>query len=210
MRGIVQTVDAHRCFHGRSLQEPIMTLQTAVETTESGSNSVAVNRFAWNRSTPPATLVIGFGNVGLGDDGAGIHLVELLRSELALSACEFMSAGTHSLSLLPHLEATNALLLISATQIDRPPGTLAIYEGTAMDQFLKGVHVRSVHEVGMVDLLNVARARGSLPRRLALLCIQPGTLGAGAVLSTPVAATLDRAAIEVRALLQQWKVAVTV
>jgi Ni,Fe-hydrogenase maturation factor len=38
--------------------------------------------------------VLGFGNVLLSDDGAGVQLVELLRSELGPEAAEFVDGGT--------------------------------------------------------------------------------------------------------------------
>src|SRR6202034_4473310 len=44
---------------------------------------------AWRGADPPSALVLGFGNILLGDDGAGVQLVDRLRAQLATSACEF-------------------------------------------------------------------------------------------------------------------------
>jgi hypothetical protein len=42
-------------------------------------------------ATPPPSLVLGFGNVLLSDDGAGVHLVERLRLELGPDAAESLT-----------------------------------------------------------------------------------------------------------------------
>ena len=155
--------------------------------------------------TSPA-LVLGFGNVLLSDDGAGVQLVERLRSELGSNAAEFVDGGTLSFSLLPYIEATDSMLVIDAADINRSPGAITLLEGAAMDQFLSSARRRSVHEVGLIDLLDMARLRDSLPRRRALLCVQPGRIDWNEALSTPVAQALPEAVRQVAALLQRWKI----
>jgi len=51
---------------------------------------------AASRLATPRALVLGFGNVLLSDDGAGIRLVERLRSELGADAAQFVDGGTLS------------------------------------------------------------------------------------------------------------------
>ena len=55
-------------------------------------------------------------------------------------------------------------------------GAIAPFEGAAMDEFLRSTRRRTVHEVGLIDLLDMARLRDCLPPRRALLCIQPGRI----------------------------------
>ncbi len=150
--------------------------------------------------------MLGFGNVLLSDDGAGVQAVELLR-ELCGNAANFIDAGTLSFSLLSYIEATDSLLVIDAANLDDVPGTLAMFAGTAMDDFLKSVRRRTVHEVGLIDLLDMARLGECLPSRRALLCIQPGRIDWGETLSAPVAQALPEAARRAAALLEQWSLA---
>ncbi len=74
-----------------------------------------------------------------------------------------------------------------------------------MDAFLKTTRRRSVHEVGLIDLLDMARLHGCLPRQRALLCIQPQHIDWGETLSPHVAAALPDAVGQARATLQRWK-----
>jgi len=153
----------------------------------------------------PSPLVLGFGNVLLGDDGAGVHVVEHLRSEFGVDAAAFIDAGTLSFSLLPCIEATDSLLVIDAANINGAPGTIGLFEGAAMDGFLTSARRRTVHEVGLIDLLDMARLQDCLPPRRALLCIQPGRIDWSETLSAPVAEALPEAIRQAEALLERWR-----
>jgi hydrogenase maturation protease len=153
----------------------------------------------------PLHLVLGFGNVLLSDDGAGVQLLEQLRSQHGPQTANFIDAGTLSFSLLPYIEAANSMLVIDAADINDRAGAIVLYEGDAMDAFLQSTRRRTVHEVGLIDLLDMARLRDCLPARRALLCIQPGRIDWSEQLSTPVAAALPEAARQASALLQRWQ-----
>jgi hydrogenase maturation protease len=155
----------------------------------------------------PHALVLGFGNVLLSDDGAGVQLVERLRSELGADAAEFVDGGTLSFSLLSYVEAAHSMLVIDAADLEGTPGAIGLFEGLAMDEFLKTSRRRTVHEVGLIDLLDMARLLGCLPDRRALLCIQPGRIDWCETLSAPVTEAMPEAARRARATLERWKLA---
>jgi hydrogenase maturation protease len=157
------------------------------------------------RRSVPIPLVLGFGNTLLGDDGAGVHLMTRLSMELGPDAAQFIDGGTMSFSLLPYVEMADSMLIVDAANLDQPPGTVLLLEGSAMDVFLKTTRRRSVHEVGLIDLLAMARLHGCLPNQRALLCIQPKCIDWSETLSPPVAAALPEAATQARAALQRWK-----
>jgi hydrogenase maturation protease len=155
--------------------------------------------------TASPALVLGFGNVLLSDDGAGIRLVERLRSELDNVAAEFVDGGTLSFSLLSYVESTDSMLVLDAADLDATPGTIGFFEGAAMDDFLKSSRRRTVHELGLIDLLDMARLRDCLPSRRALLCIQPGRIDWNEALSPPVAEAMPEAAYRARSTLRRWR-----
>lgn len=159
---------------------------------------------AWTASDPPAALILGFGNILLGDDGAGVQLVERLRAQLPGSGCQFVDGGTMSFSLLSHVEAANALLVIDAAELGKSAGSVELFENEHMDGFLKSTRRRTVHEVGLVDLLDMARLRDCLPRSRALLCIQPALIDWSESLSPAVEAALGEASTVARAVLSRW------
>jgi hydrogenase maturation protease len=157
-------------------------------------------------SLPAAStaLVLGFGNVLLSDDGAGVKLVERLRAELGADAATFVDGGTLSFSLLSYIELTDSMLVIDAADLESAPGTVHLFEGAAMDRFLASTRRRTVHEVGLIDLLDMARLQDCLPSRRALLCIQPHRIDWSEALSAPVAQALPAAGRQAQALLHRW------
>lgn len=160
------------------------------------------------RPPSPATaapiLVLGVGNTLMRDDGVGVRLMEALAaSEPALPGVEYVDAGTLSFLLLPMIEQCGALLVLDAAQLDTAPGDIRRLEGVAMDEFLRTARC-SVHEVGMRDLLDVARLTGHLPERRAFVGIQPLEIGWGEILSGPVAGALPAAISAARAVLSNW------
>jgi hydrogenase maturation protease len=154
----------------------------------------------------PVPLVLGIGNVLLSDDGVGVRLIERLRSELGADAASFVDGGTLSFSLLSYIESTDSMLVIDAADLDSAPGAIGLFEDIAMDRFLASVRRRTVHEVGLIDLFDMARLQGCLPRRRALLCIQPSRIEWSETLSAPVAQALPAAGREARALLRRWSI----
>jgi hydrogenase maturation protease len=98
------------------------------------------------------------------------------------------------------------LLVIDAANLDGAAGSIGLFEGDAMDRFLASTRRRSVHEVGLIDLLDMARLQDCLPRRRALLCIQPWRIDWSETLSAPVAEALPDAARQAQGLLQRWTV----
>ena len=169
-----------------------------------GWSHTILSRRDRDASSRAPALVIGFGNVLLGDDGAGVKLVDLLRTQLAPNHCQCIDGGTMSFSLLAFVESTNSILVVDAAELDAPPGTLAMFEGAAMDAFLRSVRRRSVHEVGLIDLLDMARLRDCLPERRALMCIQPGAIDWSETLSPAVSGAFAAGAAQARAVLDRW------
>jgi hydrogenase maturation protease len=67
----------------------------------------------------------------------------------------------------------------------------------------------SVHEVGLSDLMDMARLSDTAPRRRALIGIQPASLDLGAEPSPAVAAAVPVAARTALDLAQQWRLEAT-
>lgn len=150
-------------------------------------------------------LVLGVGNTLMRDDGVGVRLVEALAAiEPALPDVEYVDAGTLSFLLLPRIEECAALLVLDAAHLGTRPGDVRRLEGAAMDEFLRTARC-SVHEVGVRDLLDVARLTGHLPERRAFVGVQPLETGWGEALSEPVAGALAEAVGAARAVLETWR-----
>lgn len=136
-------------------------------------------------STAADLLVLGLGNVLLGDDGVGPAAIARLRQAYAIpDNVRCLDGGTLGLSLLPYLEDAHAVIMVDAVLENGPPGTLVRLTG---DDVGPAVATRlSPHQVGVADLLQGARWHDREPRRLVLLGIVPESIELGVGLSPAV------------------------
>ena len=134
-------------------------------------------------------LVLGLGNVLLGDDGLGAAAVARLRDEFdGPRDVRVLDGGTLGLALLPYVEEAEAVILVDAIRDDEPAGTFVRLEG---DDVAPAVATRlSPHQVGVADLLDGARWRDRYPSRVVLLGLVPESIELGVGLSPAVATAL--------------------
>lgn len=152
------------------------------------------------------TLVLGIGNSLLADEGVGGHVIRALETLLADDAeVELLDGGTLSFSLAGPIEDADALIVVDAAQLQAPPGSLRTFDGEDMDCFLLGNRKSSVHEVGLTDLMAIAKLSGHWPEHRALVAIQPEKIDWGETLSEPVSAAIPEACRRILELIAGWR-----
>lgn len=148
------------------------------------------------------TVVIGIGNNLLGDDGAGVHVIERLRQRNRDDSIEFIDGGTLSFSLLEPVEEARQLIVVDAAYLDSAPGTVRVFRNDELEEFLTTSARPSVHEVNLLDVLGAARLRGNLPSDCALVAIEPQMVDWSAEPSPAVASAIDEACERVLELIE--------
>lgn len=140
--------------------------------------------------------VLALGNLMHGDDGVGIHLLRQLESQnRPLTAkcvarginLRWIEGGTLGLELTHSLDGVEYLLVLDAVAMQQAPGTVARYEGDSLYQLPVG---RSVHLMGLSDLLVAIQLLGNPPREVILLGVAPASTAWGLEMSTEVTAAL--------------------
>jgi hydrogenase maturation protease len=111
----------------------------------------------------PRILVMGVGNVLMGDEGVGVHAVRMLEQRARPAGVSLLDGGTGGFHLLSHVGACDILIMIDATLDGRPPGTIAVIEPRYASDFPRAL---SAHDIGLKDLVDSAAILGSLPRVL--------------------------------------------
>lgn len=155
---------------------------------------------------PPRTLVLGFGNATRGDDGIGVHAIAHLETRaLTIPGVRLLDGGTSTLELLEHIELCDNLIVIDAAELHAPAGEIRCFVDTEMDRQLGGAK-RTAHEVALRDLIDMARLRDALPRRRALIGIQPHATGWSATPSPQVLEALPDVCERVMELARKWTV----
>lgn len=150
------------------------------------------------------TLILGIGNTLLTDEGAGIHALNLLQSEYPdIPNITYLDGGTLSFTLATWIEDCDNLIVFDAAEFHLPVGSVRTLVGEDMDNFL-GASKRSAHEVGLLDLIDIARLTDSLPANRALIGIQAAEFGWGMQACDAVQDALPLAVKEARKLIELW------
>lgn len=152
-----------------------------------------------------STLLLGIGNILFQDEGVGIQILEKWQKQYQVSPevlC--LDGGTLSFTLAEPIANADYFILIDSAQLHAEPGTVQLFKNQAMDDFIRREKKISVHEVSVIDLLDMARLTDSLPKNRALIGVQPHTLAWGSELTKPVAAALPQAFDFINNTLEEW------
>ena len=153
-----------------------------------------------------STLVLGIGNTLLTDEGIGVHATRFIYDNHAdLPDTHYLDGGTLSFTLAASIEDAENLIVIDAAQLNDEPGTVRTFVGEEMDDYLNGQTKRSVHEVGLMDLMSMVRLAGRLPKNRALIGVQPKNLDWGEAPSEEVQAAIPDVCKKALHLIQEWQ-----
>lgn len=143
-------------------------------------------------------LVLGIGNVLMGDEGVGVAAVRRLEGTPLPPGVTLLDGGTGSFQLLSWLAGQDAVVLIDASADAHPPGTVSLLEPRFASDFPRSL---TAHDIGLRDLIEAASLLETLPRvflvTVSVAEVQSMRIG----LSDAVAASLPRVVGQVESLL---------
>jgi len=127
-------------------------------------------------------VVVGFGNVFRRDDGAGHLVVEGIGSPDAIAARD------GAVEMVDVLASHDQVVLVDAVKSGAVVGTIHRFEdGQVYPRSWGG----SSHSMGLVEVLELARALDTLPDRVSVIGIEVGDTTEGIGLSAPVQEAVD-------------------
>ncbi len=142
------------------------------------------------------TVVLGLGNLLLGDEGVGVHAARALLAG-GVPGAEVLDVGTAILDALPALARAERLVVIDAVQAGGTPGS--IYR-MPFDRVRPAATVAGLHGFDLARALALA-GRAEAPERVVVLGVEPARVEWSVELSPAVAAAmpflLDAVRVEV-------------
>ena len=105
-------------------------------------------------------LILGIGNLLMGDEGVGVHVVRALEGEALPPGVEVLDGGTGGFHLLELFDEHRHMILIDATLDDSEPGTVRVLHPKFATDFPRSL---SAHDIGLRDLVESAALLGPLP-----------------------------------------------
>ncbi|MEE9117775.1 MAG: HyaD/HybD family hydrogenase maturation endopeptidase [Calditrichia bacterium] len=106
-------------------------------------------------------LILGIGNVLMGDEGVGVHAIKELEKESFPPNVTLLDGGTGGFHLLEYLQEYPTIIMIDATMDNDPAGTIKVIEPKFATDFPKAL---SAHDIGLRDLIESTAVLGELPK----------------------------------------------
>ncbi|MCF6237598.1 MAG: HyaD/HybD family hydrogenase maturation endopeptidase [Candidatus Marinimicrobia bacterium] len=147
--------------------------------------------------------VLGLGNIIFGDEGFGVEMVRQLPEYNSYpDYVNFIDGGTQGIYLLDYFESPECLLILDAIIPVEYDAEVYSYQGSDLPSF---IHRKlSSHQIGLSELLSLAKLHEKMPRKIALIGIPPDNLDMGMGLSPKVRALIPKALAETDQILQSW------
>lgn len=153
------------------------------------------------RVAPAGITVLGLGNVLLGDDSFGPHVIATLQARYEFpGGVELVDAGTPGHELSVYLDGRDALIVVDAVRAQGQAGEIRLFRGEDVVARPPSI-VTSPHEPGLRDALLKLSFGGRAPADLLLVGVIPLQFELGAGLSEPVERAVPEAESAVLAAL---------
>ncbi len=145
-------------------------------------------------------LVLGIGNLLLGDEGVGVRAVEALARRFILSPpVEILDGGTSGMALIEAMACRDGLIVADAVRTGAAPGSVTVLRDAEVPALFS--RKISPHQLGLSDVLTALRLTDEFPGHLTLVGIEPASLAPGIGLTPAVAAAIEPALAQILALL---------
>lgn len=94
---------------------------------------------------------MGIGNLLMGDEGVGIHVIRQLQEDKELADIEIIDGGTGGVQLLDFFLRHDLVILVDAAMDQREPGAMTRLKPIYSNDYPKAI---MVHDIGLKDVLN--------------------------------------------------------
>lgn len=130
-------------------------------------------------------VIAGLGNLLLGDDGFGVHVIQRMQNESPPIRAHLLEVGTCALHFQEEVEQADGVIAIDAVQAGGEPGTIYVFE---LDQSTADSNQHfSLHDLGVAGLLSLIEP--SRRPRVIAVGVEPERLD----LTTDLSPTVEKA-----------------
>jgi len=141
------------------------------------------------------------------DERLGVHVVNTIKERYDCPPeLEIVDGGTLGLDLLPLFEQFDRVVIADAVNFGREPGYIGVLED---DQIPAVIFSKlSVHQIGLADLISVAKLKGVMPSKICVVGMQPSSIdfALGLEMSDVVNANIDKVIDVTIDKLKEWKI----
>ncbi|UWG97988.1 HyaD/HybD family hydrogenase maturation endopeptidase [Dehalobacter sp. DCM] len=138
----------------------------------------------------PKIMIMGVGNVLLSDEGLGVRILDAFDKDALPDNVELIEGGTAGLELVHLIKDVDFLILVDAVNAKSEPGSVFRFRPEDI-RILPDAFEVSFHQVGIIEVLNVADLLGNAPQTL-IYGVQPKSLDWGMEVSEEIKAVFPQ------------------
>jgi hydrogenase maturation protease len=131
-------------------------------------------------------VIVGIGNLLLGDEGFGPHVVRELRKHRLSRGTKLCDCGTGGLSVLGAIEGFEKAIVVDAISSGGEPGAVYRYKLQPAGEKNRVPGMISLHELDLASAMEIGRGSYRLPQEIIVIGAEPKTLEPGLELSPEV------------------------
>lgn len=131
-------------------------------------------------------VVIGVGNLLLGDEGIGVHIINELKNLQLPDNVEVYDCGTGGLSILSLLEGFDRAVVVDAVKRGGEPGTVYRFRIDKISDENRLKEMISFHELDLGTVIGIGSKTCKLPSEIVMIGVEPKSIEVGLNLSPEV------------------------
>lgn len=127
-------------------------------------------------------LVIGLGNILLKDEGVGVRCLEFMKKKGVGDGIKLVDGATMGFDLLEEIDGFKKVVIVDAVDMGKEPGHIASFNAEELLSLPCGGKF-SLHEISLVDVVQVGKKVGYDFSNVRIVGIQPKDVSRGDNLS---------------------------
>ncbi len=147
----------------------------------------------------PKIAIVGVGNLLMGDDGIGVHVIQELQNSELPPHVEIYDGMTNAFLVLECIDGKNKAIIIDACRNGGAPGTVYKFRINPRNPQLKEKVGLTLHDMDFVDALKSGEHAYNLPKEIVIIGVEPEIIALDLELSPALRKAVPRVMQEIKA-----------
>lgn len=160
-----------------------------------------MNKISENTNAAPSILILGIGNLLMGDEGLGVHYAHRIAEAPLPPHVDVLDGGTGGFHLMSWIENFDEIIMVDATLDGRPPGHIREVTPRFSSDFPRAM---STHDIGLKDLVEGLYLLGRPPKihlyAVSIETVQPMHVGLSPAIEAVLPDLIERTQQKIESL----------
>ena len=137
------------------------------------------------------TLIIGCGNILLGDEGIGVHFIQNLEKGELPAGIQLLDGGTGGIELISYIKEADKVIIVDSIQAQGESGAIYKFKPCDYEQENSPFGSASLHEISLKDVFATMKQL-KIKKNITIFAIEPESIELKMELSKKIKALLPK------------------